>query len=484
MSYLNSIRTSALKSEVTRLTQRPRIFRIPKIHDQLISDPANKYLIIKGGRGGFKTMSFLGSMVEESYVYRDCTFVCAREISKSIEDSVYSVVKDIIGNIDKSKGANIGNADGALMKVSSTDFIIKKNSILNRKTNVRFVFIGLRATGGKTAMSTLNKTKGLHKIRIVFLEEGQDITEDSLNVLLPTANRGGGIALLNPRDDLGEEYDQLKEARFFVAMNPNKEFDPVVSKFNDFISAGVATVAHINMKDIGGELYDTEPRTAYIVINGKTVPVQTEPDLQDRALLNEMALDEGNYAFDHKWLGAAYHKFAGLPWSTHKYVEFLDDEKIEVLAMWLDPSFKGGDYAAIAAIGRRKDTRKIVAFGRAYKSAWNMEPAISGIVDFYRKWRPMHFWYEDNSLGTVPNTLFAAYKIPAHGETTLLNKEDKIYKAAAHTINMVEILESQSCPIWLKLVKEYNDDAEHDDPPDSLASLIMRTGIIAEKIEF
>lgn len=462
------------------LQRRPRIFRIPEIHHQLIEDQRTKYLIIKGGRGGFKTTSFLCAMIEETYRYRDCAFLCTREIAKSIEDSVYAVVKSLIDEIGEVT-CELCRDDGLPVHCSTSDFIIGKKTITNRRTGVRFIFSGMRATGGKSAMSQINKVKGLHKVRIIFMEEGQDVSEDSLNVLLPTVNRGGGVAMFKPRKK--KDAGLLDEARFFVAMNPNKEIDPIVSKLETFVASGESVIAHINMTDIGGELGDTAPRQVFIDINGKPKAVQTEPDLQDAQLLNQMALEEGQYYYEHVWKGAAFHKFAGLPWSRHNYVECADD-LIEVLAMWLDPSFKGGDYAAIAAIGRRKDTGKIIAFGKAYKSAWNMEPAISGIAAFYKQWRPTHFWYEDNSLGTVPITVLAAYKIPAKGVTTLLNKEDKIYKAAAHTTHMIEIGEAQSCPTWIKLVKEYTDEAEHDDPPDSLASLIMQTGIIKEKINF
>lgn len=470
------------------LDRPPRLFRIPKIHRTLIDDPKNKYIVIKGGRGGFKTMSFIASMIEDSYFYHDCTFVFAREIAKSIEDSVYAVVKDLVNEIDVMV-CDLCRDDGMPVEFRTDDFKIGKQEITNRKTNVRFRFTGLRSTGGKTAMSQINRIKGTHKARLIMLEEGQDLSEDTLNTLFATANRKGTIAPYRPRQKKKETAPD--DARFFVAMNPNKEIDPIISKVQPFIVTGQAVIAHINMMDISGQIGDydheageiKEVRDTCIIVNEKPVIIQTEPDLQDLSLLAQMDAERGTYAFKHTWEGAAYHKFAGLPFSTHTWCRVAEND-IEVIAMWLDPSYKGGDYSAVCCIGRRKSDHKVVAFGRAWKSAWNMKPAIDGIVEMYRRWKPNKFWYEDNGTGYAPQQRFAAERVPAIGITTLMNKEDKIYQAAAYTINMIHFAENLCCPIWVKLIKEYNDEAEYDDPPDSFASLVQQAGIIKEKINY
>lgn len=481
---MDLLRIGRSSQDMPLLKSRPRIYRIPKIHDELISDEQNKYLIIKGGRGGFKTASFVCSLIEYSYLYEECAFVFAREIAGSIADSVYATVKGLIGAIDKTTGkCRKCRADGKIFEFSSDDFTIGKTEIVNERTGVRFIFTGLRATGGKTAMSQLNKIKGTYKIRVLMLEEGQDLTEDSLNVLLPTANRGGDVLLIDPKN-VDEEETILDEARFFVAMNPNKEIDPVVSKFKPFCEAGQGVIAHINMCDIAGVLSDTGPVERLIIINSEKVPVMTEPDMRDEQLLNQMELERNLYHFAHIWEGAAYHKFAGLAWSMHHYTNDVLESNVEVFYSWLDPSHKGGDLTALSMIGRRKDTGKIIAFGRAWKSAWNMLPARDGIGEMYKKWRPEKFFYEDNGIGSTPQSILGAYGIPVIGITTVLNKEDKIYRAAAFTVELVEICKNLSDAEWVKNIEEYTDEAEHDDAPDSLASLIIQTGMIKEKVKF
>lgn len=483
---LKSLIPTLSTSTLSELKSRPSIFRIPKIHDELISDTDIKYLVIKGGRGGFKTTSFICAMIEESYRYSGCAFLFTREIARSIEDSVYSVVKDLVEGMGEGV-CHLCTDNPSGFKYSSSDFTVGKRSITNNKTGVRFLFTGLRSTGGASAMSQINKVKGYHKVRIIMMEEGQDLSEDSLNVLFPTVNRKGGAALTRhtkghsnyvSEPPLGGEG--FEGARFFVAMNPNKEIDPIVSKVNTFVDSGTAVIAHINMQDISGKLGDTSPTDTTITINGYPEIVQTEPDLQDAQLLNQMSLEAGEYYFSHVWEGAAFHKFAGLPWSTHTYAEH---SEVEVVAMFLDPSFKGGDYTSLACLGKDKYGRVIV-FGRAWKSAWNMEPALSGIVEMYNTFSPDKFWYEDNSLGTVPRTLLGDHGINAFGVTSILNKEDRIYKAAAFTRDLVSIDTALSDTTWLKMVKEYSDEAEYDDPPDSLASVIIQTGIIKEKLKW
>lgn len=477
------------------LMTRPRIFRIPAIHDELISDMDIQYLNIKGGRGGFKTTSFICAMIEESYRYKNCAFLFTREIARSIEDSVYSVVEDLIRQMGDGK-CYMCDKNGEPFKYSSDDFEIGKKSITNKKTVVKFIFMGLRATGGKTAMSQINKAKGLHKIRIVMMEEGQDLSEDSLNVLLPTANRKGTVALVrnmlghqnyNP-SELDEEEaavaEELEKARFFIAMNPNKESDPIVVKMKPFVEGGIGVIAHVNMMDIGGSAGDTEPRDAIITINGVEEVIQTEPDLQDEQLLNQMFLEKDEYYSDHVWYGAPFHRFQGKPFSAHEQITTVEDSDIMVIASWLDPSFKGGDYCALSHLGRVKSTGKVILFGTAWKCAWNMSPAFPAIVKQIRKWGPDKFWFEDNSLGTVPKSEFAREGLNAIGVTTIINKEDKIYKVAAFTKDLIALSKPQSNSVWFDLVVDYTDEAEYDDPPDSAASLIVQTGMIKEKLKF
>jgi hypothetical protein len=430
-----------METAITVEEAKPRIFCIPRLHREAIENEKNQFLILKGGRGGFKTTSIICCLIEYSYIYKDCAFLFTREIAKSIQDSVYAVVVDLIAQA--GKGA---------------DFTIRATSIEHKRSNVKFIFTGLRSTGGKSAMSQINKVKGLHKLRLLFLEEGQDLSRDSLDVLLPTATRKGTVKLHEEAKKAADDLqDELIQARFFVAMNPNKKIDPVVAKFKTYVKAGKGQILHINMMDI----------------------INDQPEFRDEGLINQMALEIDDPYFDHIWNGAPFHKFAGLPFSGHKIANF---KNIKVYYAFIDPSFKGGDYTAIAFLGEADG--RAVAFGKAYKQAWNMSPTIDRMVAEIKKHKPDRVWFEDNSLGTVPGTEFAKYGVKVIGHTSILNKEDRIYKVAAYTKNLVSLAENYCDPLWLEMVVDYSDEAENDDPPDSLASVILKSGVIKEKVKF
>jgi PBSX family phage terminase large subunit len=392
-----------MATSITVDEAKPRIFCIPRLHREAIENEANQFLILKGGRGGFKTTSICCALIEYSYIYQDCAFLFTREIAKSIQDSVYAVIVDLISQAGISQ-----------------DFKIFATSIEHVRSGVKFIFTGLRSTGGKSAMSQINKVKGLHKLRLVFMEEGQDLSRDSLDVLLPTAVRKGGVKLHNaPQVD--ELANELIQARFFVAMNPNKKVDPVVAKFTPYVRAGKGQILHINMMDI----------------------VNDQPEFKDDGLINQMNLEIDDPYFDHIWNGAPFHKFAGLPFSGHNVASF---DNINVHYSFIDPSFKGGDYTAIAFLGECNG--KAVAFGRAFKQAWNMSPTIDTLCSLIRKYNPSKNWFEDNSLGTVPQSEFAKYNIKVIGHTNVLNKEDRIYKVAAYTKDLVHLAENHCDPLW------------------------------------
>lgn len=445
LSRINSLITGIANKEkqdreqAQQTATRPNIYVIPRLHKELIDNPDNKYLIIKGGRGGFKTTSFICTMIEESYRYRNCGFMFTREIARSIKESVYSVVVDLIEQAGKSG-----------------DFTIKADSILNKQTNVKFIFSGLRATGGQTAMSQLNKLKGLHKIRMVFFEEGQDLTEDSLNVFLATINREGTVKLVDQDESTIADWS---DTRFFVAMNPNKDIDPVVSKFRPYVESGQGQVAHVNMEDI----------------------VDDEPDFKDDKLHNQMELERGEWFFDHVWLGAPFHLFDGKPFSEHEVIQGGDIEQVHIA--FLDPSFKGRDFTALCFLATLQDG-SAVAFGTMWKKAWNMEPCFSEIVELIKRYQPTSFYYEENSLGTVPEDKFGESGVNAIGHLSMTNKENRIYKAAAFTKNTIKLDESKCSSNWLEQIIDYSNDSKNDDAADSYASAIIKSGIIRDRLKF
>lgn len=417
-------------------------FLVPSVYRDAFGDEAAKYIVLKGGRGSGKTFAIVCHLIEESFdeKYEKSLFLFLREIQTSIEDSVYSVVVDLIGQ------ANL-----------SQYFKVTNNKITNTLTGVEFAFTGLRSTGGKTAFSQVNKIKGKHKVRYVFMDEAQDASEDSLNVLFPTVNRSGRVKFEPEYQKvldalLGEQDLDVAESRFLFAMNPNFAEDPVIAKIRTYGAA--ARILTVNIFDLPEEF-------------------------RDKQLLEQAEAERGEIYFDHVWLGAPSPKISGYPFIDVPLVDAAEGESIPCIA-FLDPSFKGGDYTALSFIAVHNGT--VFAWGRCWHQSWNV--ALDEIAAELAKHDVYEFWYEDNGLGSVPQELFAEVGVDAIPRTTLGNKFDRIFKVGAFIRDRMQFIQNWSNQAWLEQCRKFNEEAANDDAPDSLTNAAIRAGVVSDKMKF
>ena len=418
-------------------------FSIPPLYRKLFGDAAAKYIVLKGGRGSGKTFAIICYMLEQSFdeKYRDSLFLILREIQNSIEDSVYSVVVDLV----KQAGLE-------------AYFKITNNKVINKLTNVEFAFTGLRATGGKTAFSQVNKIKGKHKVRMVFMDEAQDASEDSLNVLFPTVNRSGQVSFTAEYERLlrlafGEEEVDVTEARFFFAMNPNFAEDPIITKVRTF--GENARIEHINIFDL---------------------PVR----YQDPQLLAQAKAEMGEVYYDHVWLGKPSPKISGYPFMETPVVQADDGDEPPACTAFLDVSYKGGDFTSLSFIAQVRGY--VFAWGRCWHQAWNH--VVEEIVDELNRFPWLEFFYEDNGVGTAPQDYFAVHGVDAIPRTTLGDKHDRIFRVGAY-LNLMRLrfVCTWCCQTWLSHTLKFNKDAEYDDAPDSLTNAAIRAGIVSDKMK-
>lgn len=118
--------------------------------------------VAKGGRGSAKSESFARLAVRRAYTER-LRFLCARELQSSIKESVHQTLKDIIFEHQLDKYFRI------------TDTSIKSH------TGTEFIFKGLR--------NNYNEIKSLKGIDVAWIEEGEGISQSSLDVLVPTIRK-------------------------------------------------------------------------------------------------------------------------------------------------------------------------------------------------------------------------------------------------------------------------------------------------------
>ena len=147
----------------------------------------NRYdtIVWHGGRGSAKSEALALIGIAESYI-DDGVILCAREIQKSIDDSLYSSIAHKINDM--------GLAD---------DFLILRTKIHNLRTGAQFVFAGLK--------SNITNVKSITKLRVVLVDEAENVSQNSWDVIRPT-----------PR---------YNHTRLYVVFNPRFENDPTWKEF-------------------------------------------------------------------------------------------------------------------------------------------------------------------------------------------------------------------------------------------------------------
>lgn len=145
----------------------------------------SRYKVAYGGRGSAKSWSFARALLLLG-IDRPLRILCAREIQKSIKDSVHQLLGDQIQNLEVS----------AKYAVQQTE--------INGTNGTRFLFVGLSDL-------TVDTIKSYEGIDIVWIEEGQTITERSWKILIPTIRKEG--------------------SEIWISFNPDLESDPTYVRF-------------------------------------------------------------------------------------------------------------------------------------------------------------------------------------------------------------------------------------------------------------
>lgn len=151
---------------------------------------------------------------------------------------------------------------------------------------------------------------------------------------------------------------------------------------------------------------------------------------------------------------------------------------------FIDPAAKGGngrDFTAIA-IGRMHFD-KFVTVGIALPKAW--EDCLEEMAAMFKTFHVKHLFFEDNIAGTEPIKRLNQMGMPTQGYTAKGNKHGRIMRMALHRDN-IKLSKISSLPAelrtanekYIELVRQYEYNTEHDDPPDALSSLLEKVGLI------
>lgn len=161
---------------------------------ELFND-AWRNIVFYGGRGSGKSQHVALALILRGRQKR-LRILCTRELQNTIADSVHKLLSDIINNN------------------GFTDYEITDKTIRNKLTGTEFIFKGLRHNS--------TEIKSMEGIDIVWVEEAQSISEQSLDVLVPTIRKPGSQLIytfnrMNDLDPVYVRYVRTERARTYVA---------------------------------------------------------------------------------------------------------------------------------------------------------------------------------------------------------------------------------------------------------------------------
>ena len=171
-----------------------------------------RYKILHGGRGGGKTENIGLALVAKSFEFTSTDkILCAREVQKSIDESVYTVFKDIIHRYELHPY-----------------FSVLKNKIVNKKSGCTIIFHGLRDL-------SVDSIKSIKGIRICWVEEAHSVTTNSWRILKPSIRVEGSEIWVSfnrkfRRDPVWREFCEVPdENTLIIYINwPDNPFFPDV----------------------------------------------------------------------------------------------------------------------------------------------------------------------------------------------------------------------------------------------------------------
>ena len=144
------------------------------------------YKVAYGGRNSLKSHSFAGALLTLG-IKQDLRILCAREVQKSLAQSVHQLLQDKIEALDY----------GDL-------YVVTDEAIRCRITNTLFRFTGL-------ADHTAESIKSYEGFDVAWLEEAQAIVKRSRQILFPTIFRTPGAEIwesFNPNMDTDDAWER------------------------------------------------------------------------------------------------------------------------------------------------------------------------------------------------------------------------------------------------------------------------------------
>jgi phage terminase large subunit len=151
-----------------------------------------RYKVVRGGRGSGKSWGFARALLIEGGK-RTVRVLCTREVQKSIQQSVYQLLKDQIAALGL----------GSFYEVLASE--------IRGKNGTQFFFSGL-------SDMTAESLKSFEGVDVCWVEEAQSVTKNSWDILIPTIRKEGSEIWVsfNPQLESDETF-----RRFVVSPPPD-----------------------------------------------------------------------------------------------------------------------------------------------------------------------------------------------------------------------------------------------------------------------
>lgn len=185
-----------------------------------------RYKVIYGGRGKGGSWGMARALLILGY-QKPLRVLCTREIQRTISDSVHQLLRDQIELLGLSK----------FYKVTETE--------ISGGNGTSFLFAGLRQLDA-------GKLKSLEGCDVAWVEEAENISKKSWNILIPTIRKDKSEIWVNfnPQLDSDETY-----VRFIVNTPPDTALIPMSYRDNPFFPS-VLEKERVYLKETDPESYE------------------------------------------------------------------------------------------------------------------------------------------------------------------------------------------------------------------------------------
>ena len=308
----------------------PKILQSPpKLYPVITDFDKYLYFLIEGGRGSGKTQ-FIARFVLYLGEKRKIKVCCGREIQRSIENSVKSVF------------------DGLVLK-NNLNWRVTDKELVHRITGSRIFFQGFREQGAVSI-------KGLDDVDILWIDEAQAITKNTLDIVVPTIIR--------------------------------KQNSKIIFTMNRFVRSDAAYKFCVGREDC-----------LHININYFDNPFLNEAMKHEAEVCKAKNIKD----YEHIWLGHPLAQASDYLISSEKIeyatkIEFNNENHPHNKVMSVDLSASGGDLC----VAKLVEQKTMSAWEEVQTATWaepDTDITKGKIINFYSIWKPDILIIDADGLG-------------------------------------------------------------------------------------